>query len=203
MFAREIVSDRSTRRYGTQLSKGTSTIANAGEGLFTEAAIELGKEICEYFGRRVERSRLINDPVWQPYIFGDKNGNTAICALDGDGTLLSLAGLINDSLEESTWNVDFQWRGSRCFVVATRDIVPGEELFGPYHAGYWYSGRYSLDLTLRARDCYYVNSQKRYWDYIIGHLQAITIDLTAEENGEVQFVQPPPFNHEVIDLTNE
>ena len=196
------VHDPTSRRYRSRLATGPSTINGAGDGLFTMKRIREGKEICEYRGREVQGTATAGDSDWKAYIMSNHDDSVQICALDENAAILSLAGLINDCLNEERWNVTFQWRGRRCFVVANRDIEPGEELFGPYTGKYWKSGRYPLEITLEARRCYELRrnrADKEEWEAVIRYLQRVTMDLTFED--EVQVIEPPIQFHDVIDLT--
>ena len=167
--------------------------------------VKSGKEICEYVGREVQGTNIAEDSDWKAYIIGNHDESIQICALDENGVLTCLAGLINDCLSEEGWNVEFQWRGRRCFVVALRDIEEGEELFGPYSGPYWRSGRYPLELTLRARECYELVHNRenvQAWDAVIHYLETVSLDLTFEDDQDIQVIHQVQ-QHEVIDLSNE
>jgi hypothetical protein len=130
-----------------------STINNAGNGLFYEPELEpsekthtkmnSGTTICYYTGHRHNflSQKFISD---KSYLL-----NVADGILVDPGPLLSIkARYINDPLNERLVNCKFVPEPDkfRCAVVATRDIIPGEELFVSYGEMYW--SQQSFDGTI-------------------------------------------------------
>eukprot|EP00758_Cryptobia_borreli_P003341 Tbor_TRINITY_DN3692_c0_g1::TRINITY_DN3692_c0_g1_i1::g.275::m.275 len=116
---------------------GTSSVPGAGLGAFVREGrnIRGGTIICEYCGRK----RKGDPPSTALYAVAVCTGEY-IDGQDDNGDILSLAALINDngpaaanaSLQEFT---DGYY--GRAFIVATRDLYGGEELFLRYGAKYW------------------------------------------------------------------
>lgn len=128
----------------------TSTIPNAGKGLFTTQTISKGTIVCNYTGARhdYQSQKLIKD---RAYVLKLQNGypkhdrrNDGF--VDARTTLAVLARYINDpQYDEKKVNVKFEhiqetgiWH---CPVVAQRDIDAGEELFISYGPRYWSESR--------------------------------------------------------------
>jgi len=67
------------------------------------------------------------------------SSHSGIVWIDAESDPTILARYINDPLLPLAYNVKFVKRpeSSHAEVVATRDIVEGEELFVDYGAGYW------------------------------------------------------------------
>jgi uncharacterized protein len=117
-----------------------SRLPEAGKGLFTTKAIRKDSKIIEYRGeiigyneyrrraRRQEdqylfflRSELCIDAMHTPQY-------KARYANDAAG-IIKLKGIRNNS--------DFIIYGNKCFIVASRDIKPDEEVFVNYTKSYW------------------------------------------------------------------
>jgi len=127
----------------------TSQLPHSGKGLFTTTPIKKGAKIIEYKGeiidwkeyeRRVERDE-------DGYLFFINNKrcidayNTpqykARFANDAEG-LSKIKGLRNNSV--------YEIEGEKCFIVASRDISAGEEIFVSYTKEYWDCIRYNIKI---------------------------------------------------------
>lgn len=124
-----------------------SSIPNAGSGLFYEPflssssqpgnksnVIHSGTTICYYTGHRHNflSQKYLSDKSYLMNVAGE--------ILVDPGPVLSIkARYINDPLNDNFVNCKFVPEPSsfRCAVVATRDIMPEEELFVSYGEIYW------------------------------------------------------------------
>jgi hypothetical protein len=126
-----------------------SQLPNAGKGLFTTAPIEKGTKIVEYLGEIID---------WKEYerrVERDEDGylffvNKKHC-IDAFNTPEHIARYANDAAGLSRVkglknNSVYDTEGNRCFIVATRDIEPGEEIFVNYTKDYWDCIRYNIKL---------------------------------------------------------
>ncbi|EPY34490.1 hypothetical protein AGDE_07888 [Angomonas deanei] len=114
-----------------------STIGlEAGMGLFLREtrSIPQGCIICEYRGRS-----LPSPPVNTSYVVRVRATNSYIDGISLTSEHLSLASFINDNgpRAANTGMMEFDRYPGRVFMVAFRDIEPGEELFCLYGATYW------------------------------------------------------------------
>lgn len=150
----------------------TSTIPKAGLGLFAGTrGFRQGQVVCEYSDDEilVPLSTLMKESeaceargdhqgfvrCWM-YVYQSKHldeHGEEYC-WDARHKTTHLASLINDARSDQLNNVKFVDRAPRtpmqlprCLMVATRDIVPGEELFVSYGDEYWNSLYPSLSLT--------------------------------------------------------
>jgi hypothetical protein len=124
-----------------------SKLPNAGKGLFTTKAIKKGQKVIEYkgeiinwkeYGKRVKENK-------DGYLFWINNERCidafptpqykARYANDAAG-LSRMKGLRNNSVYEV---ID-----DKCYIVATRDIKAGEEIFVDYTKEYWDCVRYNI-----------------------------------------------------------
>ena len=123
-----------------------STLPNAGKGLFTKVLIPKGTKITEYKGevmtwRAVEKMADYRNG----YVFYF-NRNYVI---DGWNNKDGLAHLINDAkgltrVPGVTNNTEYDTEKKRCFIIATKDIPAGSEIFVGYGAEYWQVIRYNI-----------------------------------------------------------
>lgn len=94
-------------------------------GCYTTSAIRKGARVVEYTGQRIGKreadARYKNSPT--TYLFGLGDGSTII---DGHGTAM----FINHSCDP---NCEAAERRGRVWIVALRDIAPGEELTYDYN----------------------------------------------------------------------
>eukprot|EP01031_Cornospumella_fuschlensis_P031359 gene31359-37899_t len=104
------------------------------DGLFATSKVSRNETICKYFGkvlRTVEAMRL--DDKSYLMRLGEQ------CYVDAREDLSCYARYINDCINPRKWNVRFDKRPSEqcAYVIALRDIEPGEELFADYGRWYW------------------------------------------------------------------
>lgn len=127
----------------------TSQLPNSGKGLFTTTPIKKGTKIIEYKGeiidwkeyeRRVERDE-------DGYLFFINNKR----CIDAYNTPQHKARFANDAAglsrvkglkNNSVYEID----GDQCFIVASRDINAGEEIFVSYTKEYWDCIRYNIKI---------------------------------------------------------
>lgn len=118
-----------------------STIQNAGKGLFfcppyghLQQSIEAGTTICYYTGHHhnYRSAQRLTDRSYLICI----NGNSLV---DAGPCLTVKARYINDPLNDKFVNCKFvsDPKHTRCFIIASRRIYAGEELFASYGDGYW------------------------------------------------------------------
>ena len=122
-----------------------SAIACGGLGLFTSKDFAAGETVCYYAGLvyNFNGKNLLEDQSYVLYLGYSEifDEDIFIDPLD----LLEVKGrYMNDPLNETLYNVC--WSRSmdnvaqlRCGVVATRDIIAGEEIFVSYGSDYWLS----------------------------------------------------------------
>lgn len=129
----------------------TSTLPNAGKGLFTTKAIKKSDKIIEYQGEIID---------WKEYekrVKEDKDGylfyiNKNRC-IDAFSTPKFKARYANDAMGLARIkgvknNAAYEIFGDQCFIVAKRDIEPGEEIFVSYSKEYWDCIRYNIKHNL-------------------------------------------------------
>jgi len=125
----------------------SSSLPNAGKGLFTNKAIKKSEKIIEYKGEIID---------WKEYekrVAEDKDGylfyiNKKRC-IDAFSTPQHKARYANDAAGLSRVkglrnNSSYEIFGDQCFIVAERDIKPGEEIFVNYTKEYWDCIRYNI-----------------------------------------------------------
>lgn len=113
--------------------------SHAGMGLFVRStrSIPQGCIVCEYRGRLLKTlPKTLEQGV---YVVRVKNTANFIDGVTERGDHLSLATFINDDgpLKANTGMMEFNRYPGRVFVVASRDLAPGDELFVMYGATYW------------------------------------------------------------------
>lgn len=125
-----------------------STIAGAGNGVFATGFIPAGTTICEYEGRlcltrddETDQSRSYTiDGKW--VIIGDGIGATIndsveFRPLSYDETVLFFTQKILPHSTQHNCHFDVNIDKKQVWIIATRDIAPGEELFADYGFRYW------------------------------------------------------------------
>ena len=114
-----------------------SSEPGAGMGLFVSETegFAKGSRIIEYTGRVLtfKEARVLRDRTYLKAVSLDRH-------IDGSSAEASVAKFINDSLDKGKINCAFKKDGGRVFVVATRDLAPGEELFVSYGRAHWIFG---------------------------------------------------------------
>lgn len=126
-----------------------SLLPNAGKGLFTNKLIKKGTKIIEYKGEIID---------WKEYekrVERDEDGylffiNKKHC-IDAWNTPQHKARYANDAAGLSRVkglknNAVYEIEDNKCFIVATRDIAAGEEIFVSYTKEYWDCVRYNISI---------------------------------------------------------
>ena len=127
-----------------ELEVKTSTIPGAGKGLFTNSFIAKGSQIVEYKGT-ITTWEKVKDDASNGYIYFLKPNYV----IDGRDHPKSLARYANDAKGLSKTkgkanNARFLNEGLRVFLIATKDIDAGEEIFADYGRNYWQTVRKNL-----------------------------------------------------------
>lgn len=128
-----------------------SQLPNAGKGLYTNQPIAKGEKIIEYKGEIID---------WKEYekrVAEDKDGylffiNKKRC-IDAYSTPRYKARYANDAAGLSRVkglknNACYEIFGDQCFIVSTRNIEAGEEIFVSYSKDYWDCIRYNIKNNL-------------------------------------------------------
>ncbi|ESL05067.1 hypothetical protein TRSC58_07331 [Trypanosoma rangeli SC58] len=123
----------------------------AGLGLFLRSsrALRQGAVICEYVGRVLHR--LPKNSSQGVYTVKLRTAPIYVDGVDENGSHLSLATFINDNGPAAA-NVEmreYDMHPGRVFVVASRDLAPGEEVLCTYGSRYW--GFSSYDEILQSQ----------------------------------------------------
>jgi uncharacterized protein len=124
-----------------------SQLPGAGKGLYTSKPIKKGTKIIEYKGE------IISWKEYEKRVQENKDGylfyiNRNLC-IDAYATPQHKARYANDAAGLSRHkglknNSNYQIFTDKCFIVATRDIEAGEEIFVNYTKGYWDCVRYNI-----------------------------------------------------------
>ncbi len=124
-----------------------SKLPNAGKGLFTDKPIKKGAKIIEYKGeiidwKEYEKRVLLNKDGYLFFI------NKKRC-IDAWSTPQHKARYANDAAGLSRIkgiknNSDYEIFGDKCFIVSSRDIKAGEEIYVNYTKEYWDCVRYNI-----------------------------------------------------------
>ncbi len=124
-----------------------SQLPGAGKGLYTTSDIKKGTKIIEYKGEIID---------WKEYnqrVKDDKDGYLFFVSrkkcIDAYSTKQYKARYANDArglvrVKGLTNNSVYEVHDNRCFIVATRNIKAGEEIFVNYTKDYWDSIRYNI-----------------------------------------------------------
>jgi SET domain-containing protein len=93
-------------------------------GVFTTSIIRKGSRVVEYVGPRLtpEQANELYDGAPRTYLYGMEDGKTVI---DGEG----MGAYLNHSCEP---NCEVDEVKNRVWILALRDIQPGEELLWDY-----------------------------------------------------------------------
>jgi len=124
-----------------------STLPNAGKGLFTDKAIKKNAKIIEYRGEIIEwkeYTRRVKENK-DGYLFHIHNKK----CIDAYSTKQYKARYANDALglvrvKGLKNNSQYEVHNNKCYIVATRHIRPGEEIFVDYTREYWNCIRYNI-----------------------------------------------------------
>ncbi len=129
----------------------TSILPSAGKGLFTNKLILKGQKIVEY------RGEIINWKEYERRVNQDRAGyllyiNKKRC-IDAFDAHQYKARYANDAkglsrIKGLKNNAVYEIHGDKGFIVATRDIQVGEEIFVSYSKEYWDCIRYNIKNNL-------------------------------------------------------
>jgi len=123
-----------------------STLPGAGRGLFTKVFVPKGTRITEYKGKVMtwKQAQALPDEH-NGYVFWFSNQRVidawqspkgvAHFANDAKG-IVRKAGVVNNS--------EYETEKGKCYIVATRNIPAGSEIFVGYGGEYWRAIRYNL-----------------------------------------------------------
>lgn len=127
----------------------TSQLPNSGKGLFTSKAIKKGEKIIEYKGeiidwKEYERRVELNEDGYLFFI------NKKHC-IDAFKTPQHKARFANDAsglgrVKGLKNNCVYDIEKDKCFIVATKNIEAGEEIFVSYGKDYWDCIRYNIKI---------------------------------------------------------
>ncbi|HEY8898633.1 MAG TPA: SET domain-containing protein [Niastella sp.] len=144
-----------------QLYVKTSTLPNAGKGLFTKKFIPKGTRIVEYKGRTRTWKEVQKDEDESPYIYYVKR-NFVIDALNDKKALARYA---NDArglqrVKDLSNNAEYVEEGTRVFIEATKDIPAGGEIFVGYGPEYWQVIRHNIRIDEKEKKKLLANGAK-------------------------------------------
>jgi hypothetical protein len=144
-----------------QLYVKTSTLPNAGKGLFTKKFIPKGTRIVEYKGRTRTWKEVQKDEDESPYIYYVTR-NFVIDALNDKKALARYA---NDArglqrVKDLSNNAEYVEEGTRVFIEATKDIPAGGEIFVGYGPEYWQVIRHNIRIDEKEKKKLLANGAK-------------------------------------------
>jgi len=123
-----------------------STLPGTGKGLFTKVTIPKGTRITEYKGKVMTWKEVqadVDDHIGYVFWFSNQH------VIDAWKTKKGVAHYANDAMGITRVpgvknNSEYETEKGRCYIVATRDIPAGAEIFVSYGAEYWRAIRYNL-----------------------------------------------------------
>lgn len=144
-----------------QLYVKTSTLPNAGKGLFTKKFIPKGTRIVEYKGKTRTWKEVQKDEDESPYIYYVKR-NFVIDALNDKKALARYA---NDArglqrVKDLSNNAEYVEEGTRVFIEAAKDIPAGGEIFVGYGPEYWQVIRHNIRVDEKEKKKLLANGAK-------------------------------------------
>ncbi len=125
-----------------------STLPDAGKGLFTKVLIPKGTKVTEYKGEVLTWKQVEQMADYRNgYVFYF----TRNYVVDAWKTKSGVAHFANDAngltrVEGIRNNSEYDTEKKKCYIVATRDISAGSEIFVEYGAEYWQVIRYNIRL---------------------------------------------------------
>lgn len=128
-----------------------SQLPKAGKGLFTKVPIEKGQKVIEYKGK------IINWNQYLKAVDNDKDGYLFFISddrcIDAYDTPQHKARYANDARGLSrhkglTNNCVYEVENNKCYIVATKKIEAGQEIFVDYTKEYWDCIRYNIKNNL-------------------------------------------------------
>jgi SET domain-containing protein len=130
-----------------QLFIKKSKLPGAGKGLFTNKLIKKGTRIVEYKGRITTWKETSKKDLDNPFVFYVKADHVidaapykkAIARFANDANGINKAkGIIN--------NANYIQDGLRIFIIAKKDIEPGNEILVGYGKEYWDAIRHNIKI---------------------------------------------------------
>jgi SET domain-containing protein len=123
-----------------------STLGGTGKGLFTDVFIPKGTRITEYKGKAMtwkQAQALPEEHNGYVFWFSDRH------VIDAWNTEKGVAHFANDAkgikrMPGVVNNSEYETEQGRCYLVSTRDIPAGSEIFVGYGGEYWRAIRYNL-----------------------------------------------------------
>lgn len=131
-----------------QLVVKKSKLPGAGKGLFTKKFIPRGTKIVEYKGRITTWKDVNHHKGENGYIFYVKRNHV----IDAAPYKKALARFANDArginkVKGMINNAEYKESGLRVFIVSTKDIPAGSEIFVDYGKDYWKVIRHNMKLA--------------------------------------------------------
>ena len=126
----------------TMLYVKKSKLPNAGKGLLTTSEIKKGEVVCEYEGEKITWKECLKRNESQDgfgaYYFFVNNKN----CVDAQHTVWALARYANDAagfgrVKGLTNNCKYEVIKGKPYIVATRNLKAGDEVFVSYGKEYW------------------------------------------------------------------
>ena len=127
----------------------TSQLPNSGKGLYTTTAIKKGARVIEYLGEIID---------WKEYekrVERDEDGYLFFISkkkcIDAFNTPEHIARFANDAeglgqVKGLKNNCVYEIDDDRCYIVSTKDITAGAEIFVSYTKEYWDCVRYNIKI---------------------------------------------------------
>jgi len=114
-----------------------SNIPGSGQGLYTKTFIPKGTRIIEYTGK-ITTWKEVKDDFTNVYLYTIKPSHV----IDARKRKKSLARYANDAkgltrIKGLSNNAEFLNEGLKAFIIATKNINPGEEILVNYGKAYW------------------------------------------------------------------
>lgn len=129
----------------------TSTIPNAGKGLFVMTDVNKGDIITEYIGRRTNWAS-VEDDVDNGYIYHIDDDNV----IDASNDKKSFGRYTNDAsgltkVSGIRNNSSYYEENNRVFIKASKPIAAGNEVLVSYGAAYWKQVRENIKIDKKSK----------------------------------------------------
>ena len=127
----------------------TSQLPNSGKGLFTTTNIKKDTRVIEYLGEIIDwkeyERRVELDEDGYLFFINKKN------CIDAWNTPQHKARFANDAaglgrVKGLKNNCVYETEENRCYILSTRDILAGEEIFVSYTKEYWDCVKYNISI---------------------------------------------------------
>ena len=129
-----------------------SQLPDAGKGLFTKVFIPKGTKVVQYKGKittwkGVDHKEGNNGYIYfvrRDYVIDARTWPSALAryANDAEG-LQKVKGLRN--------NAEYMEEGEKVYIITTKDIPAGSEIFVEYGKEYWAAIRYNIELDRKKK----------------------------------------------------